>query len=58
MKTKRGEQLWSDVNARRPRLHKELDEAFAATQFSERPDYRWANEFLLKARRQGANQLS
>ncbi len=27
-------------------------EAFASTQLPERPDYAWANEFLLKARRQ------
>ena len=40
------------------RLHKEFDEAFGSTQLPERPDYEWANEFLLKARRQGANQLS
>ena len=49
---KRGERPWPDVNAWRLRLHKEFDEAFASTQLPERPDYAWANEFLLKARRQ------
>ena len=47
---KRGERPWPDVNAWRLRLHKEFDEAFASTQLPERPDYAWANEFLLKAR--------
>lgn len=49
---KRGERPWPDVNAWRLRLHKEFDEAFASTQLPERPDYAWANEFLLKARRE------
>ena len=48
---KRGDQPWPEVNAWRLRLHKEFDEAFASTQLPERPDYAWANEFLLKARR-------
>jgi hypothetical protein len=51
---KRGERPWPDVNAWRLRLHKEFDEAFASTQLPERPDYAWANEFLLKARREMA----
>jgi len=44
-----GDQPWPEVNARPQRLHKEFDEAFASTQLPERPDYAWANEFLLKA---------
>jgi hypothetical protein len=51
---KRGERPWPDVNAWRLRLHKEFDEAFASTRLPERPDYAWANEFLLKARREMA----
>ena len=47
---KRGERAWPDVNAWRLRLHQEFDEAFASTKLPERPDYAWANEFLLKAR--------
>jgi predicted nucleotidyltransferase len=53
---KRGEQPWPEVNAWRLRLHKEFDEAFASTHLPERPDYAWANEFLLKARREMANR--
>jgi len=49
---KRGEQPWPEVNAWRLRLHKGFDEAFASTQLPERPDYAWANEFLLKARKE------
>jgi uncharacterized protein len=52
---KRGERPWPDVNAWRLRLHKERDEAFASTLLAERPDYAWANEFLLKARRSAVN---
>ena len=53
---KRGEQAWSDVNAWRLRLHQQFDDAFAATHLPERPDYNWANEFLLKARRLRATE--
>ena len=49
---KRGDQPWPEVNTWRLRLHKEFDEAFASTKLTERPDYNWANEFLLKARRE------
>jgi len=49
---KRGEQSWPGGNVWRLCLHKEFDESFASTQLPERPDYAWANEFLLKARRQ------
>jgi uncharacterized protein len=51
---KRGEQPWPEVNAWRLGLHKEFDETFVATKLPERPDYAWANEFLLKARREMA----
>jgi len=54
---KRGERPWPDVNAWRLRLHKEFDEAFASTRLPERPDYAWANEFLLKARRERADSV-
>ena len=53
---KRGERLWPDVNAWRLRLHKDFDEAFALTHLPVRPDYNWANEFLLKARREMPNR--
>ena len=51
---KRGERPWPDVNTWRLRLHQEFDEAFASTSLPKRPDYNWANEFLLKARREMA----
>jgi len=47
------------VYANAPELTvKEGVPTFASTRLPERPDYAWANEFLLKARRQGVNQLS
>ena len=49
---KRGEQPGPEVNAWRLRLHKEFDQAFAFRQLPEHPDYAWAYEFLLKARRE------
>jgi len=49
---KRGVQPWPEVNAWRLRLHKEFDEALATPRLPARPDYTWANEFLLKARRE------
>ena len=52
LRIKRGEQPWPEVNAWRLRLHMEFDEAFASTRLPERPDYEWANDFLLKARRE------
>ena len=52
---KRGEQPWPELNDWRLRLHGEFDEAFASTRLPERPDYAWANEFLLKARKVAAD---
>ena len=42
---------WEEVDKWRLALHKEFDEAFSKTKLPERPDYEWANEFLVKARR-------
>ena len=52
---KRGDQPWPEVNAWRLRLHKKFDEVFASTKLPDRPDYSWANGFLLKARREMAD---
>jgi hypothetical protein len=49
---KRGDQPWAEVNAWRLRLHKDFEDAFASTSLPDRPDYQWANAFLLKARAQ------
>jgi predicted nucleotidyltransferase len=48
---RRGEVPWEQVNEWRLELHGEFDQAYASTALPERPDYEWANGFLLKARR-------
>ncbi|MDB6028218.1 MAG: nucleotidyltransferase, partial [Verrucomicrobiales bacterium] len=54
LRIKRGDQPWPDVNEWRLQLHKEFEDAFASTKLPERPDYNWANEFLVRARKQQA----
>lgn len=51
LEIKRGSREWSEVNEWRLRLHKEFDDAFQKTHLPERPDYAWANGFLIRARR-------
>ena len=46
-----GETSWEEVEKWRLALHRELDEALAATTLPEHPDYQRANEFLIRARR-------
>jgi hypothetical protein len=48
---RRGALSWEEVNAWRLRLHRDFDAAYAATRLPERPDYEWANAFLIRARR-------
>ena len=48
---KRAELDWREINEWRVNLHREFDEAFARTSLPENPDYKRANEFLIKARR-------
>lgn len=48
---KRGELEWERVDAWRLALHREFEQAFAATKLPERPDYAWANDTLIRARR-------
>jgi hypothetical protein len=48
---RRGELDWNEVNDWRLRLHHEFDEVFALTALPERPDYEWANRFLIRARK-------
>jgi len=43
---------WEDANKWRLELHKKFDKAFEETSLPDRPDYEWANSFLIKARRQ------
>ena len=58
LQIKSGQQPWPEVNAWRLRLRKEFDDAFASTRLPERPDYAWAHQFLLKARREMVTKLS
>lgn len=46
-----GEVSWESVNEWRLQLHKRFDHAFETTTLPERPDYEWANSFLISARR-------
>lgn len=48
---KRGEVPWEEVNAWRLSLHREFDAAYERTKLPDRPDYAWANDFLVRARR-------
>jgi len=51
---RRGEIPWEVVEAWRLSLHRELDEALTTTSLPEHPDYAWANDFLIRARRHAA----
>jgi predicted nucleotidyltransferase len=42
---------WSEVNAWRLALHRDFEQALVETRLPERPDYAWANDFLVRARR-------
>jgi predicted nucleotidyltransferase len=48
---KRGEVPWEEVNAWRLDLHKRFDEAYETSPLPDRPDYHWANDYLIRARR-------
>lgn len=48
---KRGDVPWPEVDAWRLDLHRRFDAAYARTSLPERPDYAWANDYLLRARR-------
>lgn len=51
MAIKLGQKPWDVVNAWRLALHEQFDKAFIDTTLPERPDYQWANDFLIRARR-------
>lgn len=51
MAIRNGELTWDEVNVWRLDLHKRFDMACQGTALPERPDYEWANNFLIKARR-------
>jgi hypothetical protein len=52
---RRGEIAWEEVERWRLALHRQLDEALAATRLPEHPDYARANDFLIRARRIAAS---
>lgn len=56
MAIRNGEVPWEDVNQWRLELHKQFDAAYETTRLPERPDYEWANKFLIRARRQMSDQ--
>ncbi|HEY9676915.1 MAG TPA: nucleotidyltransferase domain-containing protein [Drouetiella sp.] len=47
-----GDMPWEDANKWRLELHKIFDQAYETTTLPDRPDYTWANSFLINARRQ------
>ncbi|MBU6453652.1 MAG: nucleotidyltransferase domain-containing protein [Cyanobacteria bacterium REEB67] len=47
-----GEVSWHEVNEWRLDLHKQFERAYDETSLPERPDYEWANDFLIRARRE------
>lgn len=46
-----GKLSWEEVNEWRLELHQRFDNAFSTTSLPERPDYEWANDFLISARK-------
>lgn len=48
---RRGEVAWTEVDAWRLSLHREMDAAFAGTPLPDRPDYVRADDYLIRARR-------
>lgn len=51
MAIRNGEATWEEVNEWRLQLHSRFDKAFDTTMLPERPDYEWANDFLIRARK-------
>ena len=46
-----------EVNAWRLSLHREFDAAYETTSLPARPDYAWANDYLVRARRSMVSPL-
>lgn len=55
LQIKNNELPWPEINHWRLDLHKQFQNAFDSTQLPARPDYEWANNFLIKARRCAIN---
>jgi hypothetical protein len=58
LQIKRGEIPWPEVDAWRQELHQDFERARTETSLPERPDYEAANQFLLRARRHAAQQIT
>jgi len=52
MSIRNGQVEWNKINEWRLDLHKEFDSAYEYTKLPERPDYEWANSFLIRSRKQ------
>jgi uncharacterized protein len=52
---RRGDVSWEEVERWRLALHRDLDEALRSTSLPEYPDYRRANDFLIRTRRLAAS---
>ena len=53
-----GRRPWSDVDAWRQRLHRQFEEAYAATRLPDRPDYEAVNDYLIRTRTAGGRSAS
>ncbi|MBI2929928.1 MAG: nucleotidyltransferase domain-containing protein [Verrucomicrobia bacterium] len=53
---KRGDMPWTEVDAWRKELHRDLERVLAEARLAERLDQAAANRFLIKARREMANR--
>jgi predicted nucleotidyltransferase len=56
LEIKRGSVPWTQTESMRKGLHAEFDAAFALTKLPPRPDYEFANDFLIRARRAALNE--
>lgn len=50
MSIRNGDLEWDTINETRLQLHKQFDDAYENSKLPERPDYGWANNFLIHAR--------
>jgi len=55
---KAAEVPWDEVNEWRLALHREFDAAYESTSLPDRPDYAWANDYLVRARRSAVGEES
>jgi hypothetical protein len=53
---RRGEAPWDEVNEWRLALHRDFDAAYASSRLPDRPDYAWANDYLVRARKSAVSK--